>query len=154
MSTKRAHESNQGHQAKMNSSDWSGLKSLNSEDEDGWTQVLSKSSKRKLLKKQKQIGRKEPKVDNSAPDAEFRSRSNARSRAPSGSGEPISPSQDVLLREQDLLVPEPGTVQETAAEARASRTKPGKRSRSTIEAPNSAIIPETPSPMEATELKM
>ena len=42
-------ESNQGHRAKMNSSDRSGL---DQESTDGWTTVVSKRSKRMLRKNQ------------------------------------------------------------------------------------------------------
>ena len=53
----------QGYRAKMNSSDWSGLESFNSED--GWTQVLSKSSKKMLRKKQKDQQEHQSEVDSS-----------------------------------------------------------------------------------------
>jgi len=86
----------------MNSSDWSGLKS--SDSEDGWTPVLSKSSKRMLRKKQDGVERKQREAGNSAPDAEHRSRSNSRSRVPSHSREPSSSSDNALRNEQDPLV--------------------------------------------------
>ncbi len=43
-------QSNQGHRAKMNSSDRSGF---DHEDSGDWTTVISKSSRRKLQKKQR-----------------------------------------------------------------------------------------------------
>ena len=53
-------KSNQGHRAKMNSSDRSGLEQDGAE---GWTQALGKRSRRKLLKEQKQQEQESAKKD-------------------------------------------------------------------------------------------
>ncbi len=91
MSSRERKQSNQGHQAKMNSSDWSGLE--NQDSEDGWTRVLHKSSRKKLRnqKKSKDGERKQHKADNSALPSEGRSRSSSSSRARSRSRDSDSP---------------------------------------------------------------
>jgi hypothetical protein len=151
MSTESAHESNQGHQAKMNSSDWSGLQ--DSDAEGGWTSVVSKSSKRMLRKKQNHMKGKQPKVDNSSSDTELSSRSNPRSRAPSRFGEPSSSSENALRDDQGPLAQELAVVQEAAAGESVSISKRGKRSRSTSKAAKSAVVPETPSLVETPEVE-
>ena len=50
---KTGNESNQGHRAKMNSSDRFGLDQ--SVESDGWTKVISKSAKRLARKKEEQV---------------------------------------------------------------------------------------------------
>ena len=65
----------QGHRAKMNSSDRSGLDQENQEDAEGWTKVISKSSKRMLRKKQ----RMEEPSDAKSPEKRHKRQSRRRS---------------------------------------------------------------------------
>jgi hypothetical protein len=155
MSLGRIHESNQGHQAKMNSSDWSGLESQNSED--GWTQVLSKSSKKMLRKKQRVIKNKQRKGEDPTATSERCSRSNSRSRGRSRSLVARSSSEDELREEPAPLMEDQSAVQQRAvdetissaiqdgaADESVSTNKPVKRSRSASKAPGPRIVPETP----------
>ena len=124
MSSRGHKQSNQGHQAKMNSSDWSGLE--NQDSEDGWTRVLHKSSRKKLRnqKKSKDGERKQHKADYSALPSEGRSRSSSTSRARSRSRDSDSP----LEQEQREL--KQAGAREVADNGSDAKSKSGKRSRS------------------------
>jgi len=68
-------QSNQGHRAKMNSSDRSGLE----QDAEGWTQVIGKRDKKKLRKDQKKQEQESAKKDSRSRRRARRSRDNEAS---------------------------------------------------------------------------
>ena len=70
-------ESNQGHRAKMNSSDRSGH---DQEDEEGWTTVIRKSSKKMLQKKLRAEEKQKNKRSVSESDEDLDSPSRSASR--------------------------------------------------------------------------
>jgi len=147
MSSRERKQSNQGHQAKMNSSDWSGLE--NQDSEDGWTRVLHKSSRKKLRnqKKSKDGERKQHKADNSALPSEGRSRSSSSSRARSRSRDSDSP----LEQEQREL--KQAGAREVADNGSDAKSKSGKRSRSGSKPLAGHVVPETPVSNEAPMVK-
>jgi hypothetical protein len=124
----------------MNSSDRSGLE----EEEEGWTQVLSKSNRKKLLKQKKSTNgaRKHHMADKYASASEGRSRANSssRSRSPARGADAVSEDEVPVIpagEEKEQAVDSQGDAPVKEKEKR-------KRSRSSSNAPKDAVVPETP----------
>jgi hypothetical protein len=137
-------------QAKMNSSDWSGL---DQEDAEGWTQVHSRSSKKMMLRKQKL--QEKHQAENDSPgqvsDRRLRSGSASRSRSSSGSRAARSRSHsrvsDAVVEEGMPANPavEPNEqVVEPELDATAVTKGKTRRSRSSSSAHGNAVVSETP----------
>ena len=165
-------ESNQGHRAKMNSSDRSGL-----EDEEGWTEVLSKSNKKMLRKQQRrednQSGRRSASKSGDRVRTRSRSASSAASHGQSdaadeGRADEVASQQDfgseaeqedVLAREeqesaQDSMAHEgAGDVDVRSSASAGAKNKKGKRARSPPPQPERKVVQETPSPTQAQAKK-
>ena len=132
-------------QAKMNSSDWSGPQ----EDSDGFTQVLSKSSMKRLRMKQKQQAEggspgpvsfrqsrsgSAPYMQSRAGSRAARSRSHSRgSDAVSEEEVPLNPAGEA---EEQVVDPESDTP--------VKEKEKKRRSRSSSNTPEDAVVPETP----------
>jgi hypothetical protein len=137
----------QGHQAKMNSSDWSGLEE---ESAEGWTQVFSKSSKKMLRKKQKLQEKKssERNAQDLSSESRSRSRSASRSRSESRDADRVSGME----RQEETPVVMGAQVEDTEQEQVPSG-KREKRSRSVSRVTGATIIPETPLPRQVSSSK-
>ena len=160
-------ESNQGHRANMNSSDRSWFPEENAE---GWTTVVSKSSKRLLRKKQKVEDNLEGRRAASKSGDRVRTRSRSASSAAShgqrdaadeGRVDEVASQQgfgseeeqeDVLAREeqesaQDSMAHEgagDGDIRSSASAG--AKDKKGKRARSPPPQPEHKVVQETPPP--------
>jgi hypothetical protein len=126
-------ESNQGHRAKMNSSDRLGL-----EDEEGWTEVLSKSSKKMLRKQQRRSASKS--------SERVRTRSRSASSTVRGQRDAADEASDDQMAPQQVSVSE--DEQENAGVkspvSAGSKSKKDKRARSPSLQPEREVIAETP----------
>ena len=162
-------ESNQGHRAKMNSSDRSGL-----EGEEGWTTVLSKSSKKMLRKQQRREDNQSNRRSASKSGDRVRTRSRSASSAAShgqhdaadevradevasqqGFGS-VDEQEDVLACEeqesaQDTMAHEDAGV--VGVKPSASAGKKGKRARPPPPQPERQVVQETPPPTPAPAKK-
>ena len=165
-------ESNQGHRAKMNSSDRSGL-----EGEEGWTKVLSKSSKKMLRKQQRREENQSNRRSASKSGDRVRTRSRSASSAAShgqsdaadeGRVDEVASQQgfgsedeqeDVLAREeqesaQDSMAHEDaGDVGVKSPASAGSKGKKGKRARSPPQQPERKVAQESPAPTLAQAKK-
>jgi hypothetical protein len=136
-------------QAKMNSSDWSGLQ----EDSDGFTQVLSKSSKKMLRKKQKRQARQQAEGDSPGPVSNRRSRSGSASRSQSRSSSRAARSRSHSRgsdagSEEEVPANPAGDAREQVVDpkddAPVEENEKKRRSRSSSNAPKDSVVPETP----------
>jgi hypothetical protein len=144
-------QSNQGHRAKMNSSDRSGF---DHEDSGDWTTVISKSSRRKLQKKQRnQESRKDKsavsEVDELHSDA---AADEARNDVEVPHEDPISESESESTRglegleqaEDGMQSNDTKGIDADAAEPEEKKSKKSKVTPSSSKKPKNKVVPETP----------
>jgi hypothetical protein len=137
-------------QAKMNSSDWSGL---HQEDSDGFIQVRSRSSKKMLRKKQKLQEKDQSEEDSSRPASDRRSRSGSASRPQSRSssqaarsrshsrGSDVGAEEEVPASPADYAI---GQAVDPGQDDPADGKEKRRRSRSSSRTPKNCVVPETP----------
>ena len=134
-------QSNQGHRAKMNSSDRFGLEQV---DAEGWTPALGKRSRRKLRKDQKQQEQESAKKD-----------SLSRRRAHRSRRSEVSPPTPPPRNEEDLS--DKDSISEENFDAQRSDLSDSAQSESEVERDDSApagVVPETPPPVQAQAYKV